>query len=139
MARKTKYSTKQMEELIKYLETTNGEHFNVKDICDYFSKLEINVGTTTVYRNLEKLIDDGSVLKYNSIGANGACYEYIGDVEKPSKTSCFHLICETCGDVEHLKSDVLLNIDENICKDFGFTMKSLSTVLYGNCKDCSNE
>ncbi len=136
MAEKKKYHTKQMALLFEYLETTNGEHITVKDICADFEKKGICVGTTTVYRNLEKLVLDGIVLKYNSVGNNGSCYEFVGQIKDKKDVNCLHLICESCGDVAHLKSDELVKIDNHILEECGFKMNALNTAFYGTCKEC---
>ncbi len=134
MADKKKYNTKQMALLYNYLESTEGEHITVKDICAYFESVDLCVGTTTVYRNLEKMVVDGIVLKYNSIGNNGSCYEFVGETKDKKDTDCLHLICESCGDVAHLKSDELVKIDNHILNEFGFKMNN--TAFYGVCKGC---
>lgn len=51
---KAPYKTKQMAELLTFLESVQGKHVTVNEICDYFKEKGISVGTTTVYRHLEK-------------------------------------------------------------------------------------
>ena len=54
-----KYKTKQSTELLDYLETVPGRHLTVAEISDYFKGKGKAMGTTTVYRHLEKLVDEG--------------------------------------------------------------------------------
>ena len=47
---KAQYKTKQMSEILNFLQQMEGTHVTVADICDYFKKKGIAVGMTTVYR-----------------------------------------------------------------------------------------
>ena len=96
MGTKAPYQTKQMKQILSYLQTVEGTHVTVADVCCYFKEQGINVGTTTVYRNLEKMVEQGMVAKYNVDGTSSACFEYLGAEEHCHKTSCFHCKCEKC-------------------------------------------
>ena len=67
---KAQYKTKQMAELLTFLKSVQGSHVTVNEICEHFRKQGITVGTTTVYRQLEKMVAEGSVAKYVAIIAN---------------------------------------------------------------------
>lgn len=47
---KAKYKTRQMAELLAFLESVQGTHVTVSEICDFFKSKEIAIGMTTVYR-----------------------------------------------------------------------------------------
>lgn len=64
MKAKSQYKTRQHMEILSYLEQTNGEHITVNDICNHFREQGKNIGTTTVYRQLEHMVDEGIVQKY---------------------------------------------------------------------------
>ena len=68
MGTKAPYQTKQMKQILAYLQTIEGTHVTVADVCSYFKEQGINVGTTTVYRNLEKMVEQRLVAKYNVMG-----------------------------------------------------------------------
>ena len=57
MGMKAPYQTKQMKQILAYLQTIEGTHVTAADVCSYFKEQGINVGTTTVYRNLEKMVE----------------------------------------------------------------------------------
>ena len=63
MGTKAPYQTKQMKQILTYLQTIEGTHVTAADVCSYFKEQGINVGTTTVYRNLEKMVEQGLVAK----------------------------------------------------------------------------
>lgn len=68
MGTKAPYQTKQMKQILAYLQTIEGTHVTAADVCSYFKEQGINVGTTTVYRNLEKMVEQRLVAKYNVMG-----------------------------------------------------------------------
>lgn len=90
------YKTKQMTELLTYMESVQGSHVTVNDICAYFGSRGISVGTTTIYRHLEKMVKEGLVAKYVVDGTSSACFEYIGRHEQDTSISCYHCKCEKC-------------------------------------------
>lgn len=86
MGTKAPYQTKQMKQILAYLQTIEGTHVTAADVCSYFKEQGINVGTTTVYRNLEKMVEQRLVAKYNVDGTSSACFEYLGAEEHCHKT-----------------------------------------------------
>ena len=107
MGTKAPYQTKQMKQILAYLQTIEGTHVTAADVCSYFKEQGINVGTTTVYRNLEKMVEQRLVAKYNVDGTSSACFEYLGAEEHCHKTSCFHCKCEKCGNFKQKKYALL--------------------------------
>ena len=85
---KARYKTKQMTELHTFLQSVQGQHVTVQEIREYFKGREIAVGTTTIYRQLEKMVKEGLE------GTNSACFEYIGESETSDYESCYHCKCE---------------------------------------------
>ena len=45
---KVKYKTKQMTELLDFLQSVKGSHVTVSDINNYFREKDIDVGMTTI-------------------------------------------------------------------------------------------
>ena len=86
---KSPYKTKQREDIISYLGTTGGRHFTAADICRHFQERGRPIGTATVYRQLEKLVDEGQVKKYALSDGGSACYEYIDLLVKFAAESLF--------------------------------------------------
>lgn len=136
MTRKGQYHTKQMDELIALLRSVRGRHVTVGEICEHFKSRGITVGTTTVYRHLEKMVREGTVAKYVIDGTSAACFEYIADGGGCREPVCFHCKCEGCGKLIHLECDELVGISRHLKSDHGFVLDPLRTVFYGLCDDC---
>ncbi len=139
MSTKGKYKTRQQEELLGYLETVPGDHITVNDICAHFKSKGASIGQTTVYRHLERLVEEGLVNKYIIDGNSAACFEYINQGRKQCGEVCFHCKCEKCGKLIHMHCEEFLAIQEHLREHHNFILDPLRTVFYGHCEECSSE
>ena len=133
---KAPYKTKQMTEILTFLKSVQGRHVTVNEICDFFREKGISVGTTTIYRHLEKMVKEGLAAKYVVDGSSSACFEYLGAEEHCHKTSCFHCKCEKCGKLIHLHCEDVVKLEQHLMESHGFQMDPCRTVFYGICEDC---
>jgi len=131
-----RYNTKQRDELLTYLQSMIGEHITVNDICKHFSNTGAKVGTTTIYRHLEKLVDEGIVKKYNLDATTAACFEYIDVYKECKEHGCTHLKCIKCGRLIHLHCNDLKATELHILEKHNFKLDMTRTVLYGICQIC---
>ncbi len=138
MPRKSAYKTKQMDEVRQYMEAREGKHVTVAEICQYFKENNISVGMTTIYRRLDKLVEQGMVTKYVVDGTSSACFEYNGhhETHDDHDCSCYHCKCEKCGKIIHLECDEVKDLGEHMLAHHGFQMNYHKTVFYGICQDC---
>lgn len=139
MNMKGQYRTKQQKELLSYLESVPGVHVTVNDICDYFSSRGIAVGVTTIYRHLERMVEQGVVAKYVVDGTSSACFEYIGQQTSCCKAACYHCKCEKCGKLIHLQCNEVESFGQHMLEQHGFEMNSVRTVFYGICHECRDK
>ena len=58
MQSKGSYKTRQGDELRSFLESVPGQHITAADVCDYFRRSGKPMGMATVYRQLDKLVDE---------------------------------------------------------------------------------
>lgn len=133
---KGRYNTKQRYELLSYLQSVAGQHIIVSDICKYFSDKGSKVGTTTIYRHLEKMVDEGIVKKYILDSTTAACFEYVEKHDKCNKNGCTHLKCTNCGKLIHLHCNDIRAIEKHIFEEHNFKIDMTRTVLYGLCEEC---
>ncbi len=133
---KTKYKTKQREIMIEYLKTVQGVHITAKNVCDYFKEQGATIGQSTVYRQLESLVDEGIINKYIVDGNSPACFEYVDPERHTHNCGCIHCKCEKCGKVIHLGCDEIEELQDHLLTDHRFKLNHVRTVLYGLCEDC---
>lgn len=136
MGHKAQYKTKQRDELLAFLETVSGQHITVTDVCEYFKKHGKTIGTTTVYRQLEKMVNEGIVTKYIIDSNTPACFEYVGEHGHIQGKVYYHCKCEVCGRLIHLYCDELSEVQKHILEYHGFVINPLRTVFYGVCEKC---
>ncbi len=134
MKRNIVYNTRQKENLLAFLIKNKDKHTNVQEISAYLAAEDTPVGTATIYRQLDKLVEQGLVRKYVLDGKTGACYQYIE--ENDCCHEHFHLKCIVCGQLMHIDCDHLAGVNEHIFSHHGFTVDSSQTVFYGRCADC---
>ncbi|MDR2655761.1 MAG: transcriptional repressor [Oscillospiraceae bacterium] len=137
MKRSPHYSTRQSEAVLAYIASLDGRHITAAQILEHFQSSEGHIGRTTIYRQLEKLVEDGKVLRYSCNGSPGACYQYVGGIQSEEK-NC-HLKCENCGSLFHLEDEVAKEISRRLFEKKGFIMDNIKTVFYGVCSSCAKE
>ena len=92
---------------------------------------------TSVYRQLERMVDEGIVNKYILDANTPACFEYVPEHAGHENEICFHAKCEKCGKLIHLNCEELTCIQEHLREHHQFTLDPLRTVFYGICEQCS--
>lgn len=129
------YRTKQREYILSILRQQAGQHVTVAALVRELQDRGTPVGTATVYRTLEQLVEEGSVRKYVLDGKCGACYQYM-DVSEKSCQEHFHLKCTECGKLFHVSCAYLNQIGAHLLESHGFVIDHTKTVLYGVCASC---
>lgn len=139
MNNKSQYKTKQRAELIAFLMRKAGEHVTVNDVCSHFEEKGKAIGVTTVYRQLDKMVDEGIVNKYTIEGGSSACYEYIDEEHSmEGRQKCYHCKCDKCGKLIHLHCGEIEELMKHIEMNHSFAINPRRTVFYGLCEDCKN-
>lgn len=138
MNHKNQYKTKHRDELLTFLEAAPGKHITIHEICEHFKQAGTPIGTTTIYRQLERMVDEGLVNKYVIDGNSAACFAYVGHQNHMQEGTCFHLKCEKCGRLIHLKCEELERLQSHILEDHDFLINPMRTVFYGICSDCDS-
>ena len=135
---KATYKTRQQELLFSYLSEMQGKHFTAEDVRAHFEEKKISIGIATIYRQLEKLVNEGKIQKYFIDDHSAACFEYSGEECNQSEQH-FHLKCELCGRLIHLECDELQDLGSHLKTEHGFVINPLRTVFYGVCTDCMSK
>ncbi len=136
MNSRSKYRTKQREILLGYLETVPGVHITAGDVYEYFKSQGAAIGQSTIYRQLESLVDEGIINKYIIDANTPACFEYVGADSHEDAEVCFHCKCEKCGKLIHLHCEELEEIQSHLSQEHGFRLDPIRTVFYGLCEGC---
>lgn len=132
---KNQYKTRQRDELRAFLETVPGKHITAGDVCEYFKQSGTPIGMATVYRQLEKMVDEGVVSKYTIDPGSPACFEYVG--AHLSQDQCYHCKCQVCGKLIHMHCEELSDFQQHVLSHHGFKIDPMRTVFYGVCESCA--
>ncbi len=127
------YNTRQKEAVLGCLKAHSEGHIHAAEIAEQLAAAGEKVGLTTIYRNLDKLVEEGVVKKFISEGSS-ACYQYVGDGH--SCAEHFHLKCGCCGKLIHLKCRTFDRLSAHILEEHGFLSDPGRSTLYGTCGEC---
>ncbi len=136
VAEKTTYRTRAQKELLDFLQAAPGKHFTAAEIKDCLAAENKPIGTATIYRQLERFVEDGSIRKYVLGPGDCACYAYTKDQQCSSH---FHCVCEVCGKLIHMDCDELRTIRAHLLEHHGFSWDAGKTVFYGICEQCRDK
>lgn len=132
MTQQTTYRTKQRQLVLDCFINNKGIHLTIDDICSLLKNNSTPVGTTTVYRHVQKLLDEGIITKYSVDSESGACFQYSGEDCKMH----FHLKCSKCSRLFHASCTYIESIENHIFEHHGFKVDNSKTVFYGVCQEC---
>ena len=102
-----------------------------EDILDQTSK-EVNMNLSTIYRALNALTEKGIVLKQPS--NDGKTYYQINNREHKHQ-----LVCSLCNKVVLVNCCPLKKIENDLCKETGFTITSHNLEFTGICPECAKK
>lgn len=132
MARDT-YNTKTREIVSEEIKNFNNG-FTIKELKESLDKKEIKIGLTTIYRALEKLLDDGIVKKYFDEN-NITHFKYVMDCTSERH---FYLKCDKCNKMYHIDCGCIDDLSQHILKQHKFSIDTRNIILSGLCNSCKN-
>lgn len=96
----------------------------------------LQLGKTTLYRALERLQEEGLVVKIPSVEGQPAQYQYLDE----DRQDCYgKLLCLQCGQMIALQCDCMDHFSAHIMEAHGFCLDQERTVLYGLCDRCRTQ
>jgi Fur family ferric uptake transcriptional regulator len=107
----------------------DGEHLSAEAVIARVQAKMPGLHTSTVYRNLETLVDEGLVRRTNLGGDRAYC-------EPRHDHRHHHIVCEGCGEVAHLHDDVLGRLPARIEAASRFTLGDSEVTFFGTCATC---
>lgn len=132
---KKNYNTRCKSVIASYFEKNSERRVSVADIIAYLEDCGCKANRTTVYRNLEKMSEAGTIIKYKTTDTEGAVYQCV--TKHDDCHNHLHLQCEKCGRIIHLECHFMEMIAKHLYDDHGFNIKCKGSVLLGTCKECS--
>ena len=135
MAERGRYKTKQQEIILDCLKKQKSRFLTVDQIMDCLKEDGVAVGQTTVYRVLERMVDDGKMIRLPT--EDGAKVRYCF-VDKEDLNKQGKLVCLGCGRFIHLECSKMKAFLDHIYEEHGFELDQQHTILYGYCESCKD-
>lgn len=120
--------TPQREMIVEAIAHANG-HVTAEEIYAQVKERTRYVNLATVYRTLE-LLKALHLVSAIDTGEGRVHYELAGN--QPHH----HLVCEACGQALELDQDLLVPLEQELCKRYGFQMNLDHLALFGLCPQC---
>lgn len=127
-----KYSTEQRKILLAFFEENPDRQFAIEDIAEQLCE-KANISPSSIYRNINDMVKDGSVARFPAQKSQQFLYQYIGG---DACKSHIHMKCESCGQLFHLDDDSMQGILSSVKNTKGFSIDLKKTILYGSCENC---
>lgn len=129
------YRTRCRECIMDYLLTHSETPFSAAALYENLSAQGYRFNLTTIYRNLERLTENGTLLRFRSgdswvyqySGPHGRCQEHL------------HIQCGKCGKMVHLEGPAMEHFSEALKQEFGFSLECGESTLHGLCRDCQGK
>lgn len=122
------YKTKQKDRILSLIQNMN-HAFTVREIYD---SIKHEIGLTTIYRMVDKLVMDG-VLNKTISQDNITYYEYL---VKCNHENHFYLKCLECGTLIHIDCDCIHDLSDHIFNMHKFMINNERIIINGTCNKC---
>jgi len=122
--------TQQRQVILEELNKLNC-HPTAEDLHRIVREKLPKISIATVYRNLELLSEEGTVLKMN---VDGAQRRFDG-----TTGNHYHIRCSVCGRVDDVHMDVLPTVEQAAEKSTGYTVLAHKVEFTGICPDCAGK
>ncbi|MCD4778923.1 MAG: transcriptional repressor [Candidatus Omnitrophica bacterium] len=133
--------TKPRQAILDVLGETD-EHLSAEDIYQAVYKFYPNIGMTTVYRNLELLVDMSLIVRFD-FGHGRAKYELTDQYSE--KGHHHHLVCKKCNKVidysDFMNDEVkfLKSTEKGLSEIYKFRITDHLIQFLGICEECSKK
>ena len=109
---------------------TSERHLSADDVAHEVSARGRAVGTATVYRAIDTLLESGLLVE-RDFGEGFRRFEPARDIPHHE-----HLVCTQCGKVEEFRDERLERMTMIVAESRGFARQRHRLVIHGVCREC---
>lgn len=131
---KRTYKTKAREVLIEHLKNHPEQRFTAREIYDAVCDGKALVNRTTIYRNLDRLCENGELMRFKESNQDAWYYQYSAEHDHCDRH--MHAQCSVCGKVFHLDKPFVDDFAEKMIKEYGLAIMPADTIILGRCSKC---
>ncbi len=128
------YKTRSRTLILDYLKENADRRFTVGDIYKQINESDSGINRATVYRNLDRLCQQGKLLRYKDTDSD-ACYYQYSD-EHDNCDSHLHAKCSECGKIFHIESEFAREFEGHMQSEYGIDVDCSKTIIVGKCDEC---
>lgn len=128
------YSTKQQQAILLGLERHGETPVSASELAEELRQDGCQVSLATVYRQLEKLAENGQI--HRVAAGNAGLYRLCPTQEAQG---CLLLRCSACGRTEHVECPQLAALYQQMEAGYHFRVDPRHTVLTGLCALCAEQ
>lgn len=123
-------NTKQKEKILDVMnKEENMIHPTIQDIIRWVIEKDSSIGQATIYRNVNKLVEEHTLLKIST--KEGYHYDINTNIHG-------HLSCQKCGKIIDLYDDDYQKLITKLEKKYLISIKENDIVFDGICQECNN-
>lgn len=105
-------------------------HVTADELVDLLADEPEPVGLSTVYRSLAVLEELGLV-RATRLGTDDVTHW-----ERAHPDEHFHVVCTSCGDVDHHRGSLVALVTEHLRGGHDFEPEQVTLLVHGRCGDC---
>ncbi len=109
---------------------SSGRHLTVEELYELARRRNPGIGQATVFRTL-KLLVAADMAKKVELGDKKTRYEIKHGVDHHD-----HLVCVECGRFIEAVDPAIEDLQDKLCRKFGFSPRRHSLEIYGFCRKC---
>lgn len=107
------------------------DHPTAEMVLSSARRADSHISLATVYRNLERMVDDGMIDKVTM--SDGA------DRYDPNVAEHIHAVCKCCGRVSDISTNLPVKAQNYVNDQIGFAPCGCEVVVHGFCKKCKRK
>ena len=130
------YQTEQKKRLWDFLRHNKDAAFTIEELAIGIraEQGKQTPGKSTLYRQINKLVEDGKVKRIVKENSRHFVYQI---TEEDGCDSHLHMKCVSCGKLFHLDDELSRELLDRVQRNSAFSVRAESTVLFGECALCS--
>ena len=106
-------------------------HLTVEEVAELARRREPGVNLASVYRSLA-VFEQLDLVRASRLGDDDA-----GRWELAHPDEHFHLVCESCGRVDHHAGTLVDQVRDHLAKGHGFEPRGVELIVTGRCAECA--
>ncbi len=126
-----RYTTKQQIAIETFMQEHEGFSYTVDMLCSELIQKGISIGKTTVYRCLERLVQDQKIIAIPDVSLGCIRYCYAN-----TDPTAMYLMCDDCHRVKPLNCKAINSFISHVADEHEFQPDNQKTIMYGKCREC---